>query len=50
MGKLQVLMITMTAALVLSSCGTVGGIANGTGEVLEGVASDMRGLGGFVGR
>jgi predicted small secreted protein len=50
MVKLQVWMIAAATALTLSSCGTVGGIANGTGEVLEGVASDMRGLGGFVGR
>lgn len=31
--------------LVLSSCGTVQGVMNGTGEVLNGMAVDARSLG-----
>ena len=33
--------------LVLSSCGTVQGVMNGAGEVLNGMAVDARSLGGL---
>jgi hypothetical protein len=36
--------------LLLTGCGTFGGIANGTGEVLEGVATDARSLGSMIQR
>ncbi|MDG1280442.1 MAG: hypothetical protein P8O10_03980 [Pseudorhodobacter sp.] len=36
--------------LLLTGCGTFGGIANGTGEVLEGLATDARSLGSMVRR
>jgi len=32
-------------SFILSSCGTVNGTLNGTGSVLEGIASDARQLG-----
>ena len=32
-------------ALSVAGCGTVGGFANGTGELFDGLASDARGVG-----
>ena len=37
--------IIMILSFLLFSCGTVNGTLNGTGSVLEGVASDARQLG-----
>lgn len=39
------LIILLISSLILFSCGTVNGTLNGTGSVLEGVASDARQLG-----
>ena len=39
------LVIMLISCLILFSCGTVNGTLNGTGSVLEGVASDARQLG-----
>ena len=39
------LILMLILSLMLSSCGTVNGALNGTGSVLEGVASDVRQLG-----
>jgi len=35
----------LISSLILISCGTVNGSLNGTGSVLEGIASDARQLG-----
>ena len=32
----------------VSSCGTVGGVLDGTGSVLEGMATDVRSVGSWV--
>jgi hypothetical protein len=37
--------IILISGLILFSCGTVSGTLNGTGSVLEGIASDARQLG-----
>jgi len=37
--------IILISSLILFSCGTVSGTLNGTGSVLEGIASDARQLG-----
>ncbi|MCH8467522.1 MAG: hypothetical protein LAT78_13265 [Roseinatronobacter sp.] len=50
MEKAKRIILVCVATAILANCGTIGGIANGTGEVLEGVASDMRGVGGIVAR
>ena len=42
--KTQIIVIIISS-LILFSCGTVSGTLNGTGSVLEGVASDARQLG-----
>jgi len=34
--------------LLLTGCGTLGGIANGAGEVLEGAAYDVRSIGAII--
>ena len=39
------LIIMLLSSLILFSCGTVNGTLNGTGSVLEGIASDARQLG-----
>ncbi len=39
------LIIMLISILMLFSCGTVNGTLNGTGSVLEGIASDARQLG-----
>ena len=39
------LVIMLISCLILFSCGTVNGTLNGTGSVLEGIASDARQLG-----
>lgn len=39
--------LTITTLLLLVSCGTASGILNGTGEMLEGVARDVRGAGDY---
>ena len=39
------LVIMLTLNFILLSCGTVSGTLNGTGSVLEGIASDARQLG-----
>ncbi|MDB4839432.1 hypothetical protein OAH74_06250 [Amylibacter sp.] len=39
------LLIILIFNLILISCGTVSGTLNGTGSVLEGIASDARQLG-----
>jgi len=39
------LIIMLVSSLILFSCGTVNGTLNGTGSVLEGIASDARQLG-----
>lgn len=39
------LIILLVSSLLLISCGTVNGTLNGTGSVLEGVATDARRLG-----
>lgn len=46
-GKLMKYYLTITALLLLVSCGTASGLLNGTGEILEGVARDVRGAGGY---
>ena len=35
-------------ALFLTGCGTLGGLANGAGEVLEGAAYDVRAVGSLL--
>ena len=45
--KLMKYYLTITALLLLVSCGTAYGLLNGTGEILEGVARDVRGAGGY---
>ena len=37
--------LILISSLILVSCGTVSGTLNGTGSVLEGIASDARQLG-----
>ena len=44
MRTILVVLLTMT----LSSCGTAKGVLDGTGAVLEGMAKDVRGVGGFL--
>jgi hypothetical protein len=39
------LLIVLFLNFILCSCGTVSGTLNGTGSVLEGIASDARQLG-----
>jgi hypothetical protein len=39
------LIIMLLSSLILFSCGTVNGTLNGTGSILEGIASDARQLG-----
>jgi hypothetical protein len=39
------LLIILILNFILFSCGTVNGTLNGTGSVLEGIASDARQLG-----
>ena len=39
------LIIMLTSCLLIFSCGTVNGTLNGTGSVLEGIASDARQIG-----
>jgi len=39
------LLIVLILNCILFSCGTVNGTLNGTGSVLEGIASDARQLG-----
>ena len=39
------LLIVLTLNCIICSCGTVNGTLNGTGSVLEGIASDARQLG-----
>jgi hypothetical protein len=39
------LVIVLILSCILCSCGTVNGTLNGTGSVLEGIASDARQLG-----
>ena len=39
------LIIMLISSFILFSCGTVNGTLNGTGSVLEGIASDARQLG-----
>lgn len=34
--------------LLLTGCGTLGGLANGAGEVLEGAAYDVRSVGSLL--
>jgi len=46
-GKLMKYYLTITALLLLVSCGTASGLLNGTGEILEGVARDVRGAGAY---
>jgi len=46
-GKLMKYYLTITALLLLVSCGTASGLLNGTGEILEGMARDVRGAGGY---
>ena len=40
--------LLLTAVLLLSSCGTAKGLLDGTGSVLEGMATDVRSLGGML--
>ena len=40
--------LLLTAVLLLSSCGTAKGFLDGTGSVLEGMATDVRSLGGML--
>ena len=42
-------LIMMIAIMVLTSCGTTRGIFDGTGTVLEGVATDLRSAGSMFG-
>ena len=46
-GKLMKYYLTITALLLLVSCGTASGLLNGTGQILEGMARDARGAGGY---
>ena len=39
------LIIMLISSLILFSCGTVNGTLNGTGSILEGIASDPQQLG-----
>jgi len=39
------LIIMLISSLILFSCGTINGTLNGTGSILEGIASDARKLG-----
>ena len=39
------LIIMLISSLILFSCGTISGTLNGTGSILEGIASDARKLG-----
>ena len=40
--------LAVSALMVLASCGTAKGFLDGTGSVLEGMAADVRGLGGML--
>ena len=40
--------ILLIIALLLTGCGTLGGLANGAGEVLEGAAYDVRSVGSLL--
>jgi hypothetical protein len=46
-GKLMKYYLSITALSLLVSCGTASGLLNGTGEILEGMARDARGAGGY---
>ena len=39
------LVLALSAAFAVSSCGTAKGVFDGTGTVLEGVATDLRSAG-----
>jgi predicted small secreted protein len=39
------LILFLSLAMFMTSCGTAEGVMNGTGSVLEGMATDFRGLG-----
>ena len=45
---MQKIALLLTAVLLLSSCGTAKGLLDGTGSVLEGMATDVRSLGGML--
>ena len=42
------LVLTLSAVFAVSSCGTTRGVLDGTGSVLEGMATDVRSLGGML--
>jgi hypothetical protein len=44
------LIIVLCLSMTLTSCGTTSGILNGTGTVLEGVATDLRSASGMLNR
>jgi hypothetical protein len=44
------LIIVLCISTTLTSCGTTGGILNGTGTVLEGVATDLRSVSRMLNR
>ena len=39
---------TLVLIVALTGCGTTGGILNGTGVVLEGIATDLQGAAGVL--
>ena len=40
--------LAFSVLILLSSCGTTRGVLDGTGSVLEGMAADVRSLGGML--
>ncbi|MCL7407149.1 hypothetical protein MWN63_14295 [Paradonghicola geojensis] len=40
--------LAVSVLMVLASCGTTRGVLDGTGSVLEGMAADVRSLGGML--
>ena len=40
--------LAFSVLMVLASCGTTKGLLDGTGSVLEGMATDVRSLGGML--
>ena len=44
------LILFLSIAMFMTSCGTTEGVMYGTGSVLEGMATDIRGLGDLFSR
>jgi hypothetical protein len=46
--KMPLTVLLLFISTLLASCGTTKGILDGTGEILEGIAEDVRTVGGWL--